>query len=59
MEDRIVTQTRQAISSSSDKLNAKVEAISAERMATQVAAKVEKLVKGSLVEAVREEVKKT
>lgn len=59
MEDRIVTQTRQAISSSSDKLNAKVEAISAERMATQVAAKVEKLVKGSLVEAVREDVKKT
>ena len=54
-----MTQTRQAISNSSDKLSAKVDAITGDRFAAEVADKVGKLVKGPMIDAVREETKRT
>jgi hypothetical protein len=59
MEDRIITQTRQAVSSSSDRLAAKYDAVSVERLASEITAQVDKAVSGTIAQAIREEIKKT
>lgn len=57
MEDRIVTQFRQALSAQINGVNGRIDTIGGEKMISEIALKVEEGMKGYMGELVKDEVR--
>ncbi len=58
MEDRIVTQTRQALSAQIDKVNQRLDAISVDKLSAEIGTRLDKTLRASIGVVVRDEIKK-
>ena len=58
MEDRIVTQFRQALSGQIGGINSRIDSMGGDKLATDITVRVEKELKGMMTTLIQDEVKK-